>query len=68
MKLIFIGIIFTTVIFTKTENIKVYVCGESKIYHPTKDHSALGRCKHSIFEMTEKEAIKQGKKECKCKS
>ena len=45
----------------------VYVCGKSEVYHPTKSHSALDRCKSGITEMTEKEALNAGKRKCKCR-
>lgn len=52
--------VFTLLSFSSSSEIKtnvsakVYVCGKSEIYHPTKSHSALGRCKSGITEMTEK--------------
>ena len=46
----------------------VYVCGQSGIYHPSKYHSALGRCKHKIYTMTEAEAIRIGKRHCRCRN
>lgn len=65
--------IFTLLSFSSSSEIKintattVYVCGKSEVYHPTKSHSALDRCKSGISEMTEKEALNAGKRKCKCK-
>lgn len=51
-----------------TEQIKyVYVCGNSKIYHKSKKHSAFRKCKAKIIKMTLINAKKMKKKECKCK-
>jgi hypothetical protein len=50
-----------------TEN-TVYVCGKSKIYHRSKSHSALGRCKSGIKKMTESKAKNLGKRVCKCRN
>lgn len=65
--------VFALLSFSSSSEIKtnasttVYVCGKSEVYHPTKSHSALDRCKSGIKEMTEKEAINAGKRACKCK-
>ena len=66
--------VFTLLSFSSSSEIKtnatsttVYVCGKSDIYHPTKSHSALDRCKSGITEMTEKEALNDGKRKCKCR-
>lgn len=48
--------------------VTVYVCGESKIYHKSKSHSALDRCKTGITKMTESKAKGLGKRICKCKN
>jgi|JQIA01.1.fsa_nt_gb hypothetical protein len=55
---------------TKTEikSTTVYVCGKSKIYHKSKYHSALGRCKSGIKKMTESKAKNLKKRVCKCRS
>ncbi|RZS93986.1 hypothetical protein EV197_2568 [Aquimarina brevivitae] len=44
----------------------VYVCGASMIYHRSKSHSALGRCKSGIKKMTDTKAIDLGKRVCRC--
>lgn len=65
--------IFTLLSFSSSSEIKtntsttVYVCGKSEVYHSTKSHSALDRCKSGITEMTEKEALNAGKRKCKCR-
>ncbi len=72
-KLILIFSVFTLLSFSSSSEIKtnasttVYVCGKSEVYHPTKSHSALDRCKSGITEMTEKEALNAGKRKCKCR-
>ncbi|RZS90619.1 hypothetical protein [Aquimarina brevivitae] len=52
---------------TKIES-SVYVCGASKIYHRSKSHVALGRCKSGIKKMTETKAKDLGKRVCRCRS
>ncbi|MBD3725352.1 MAG: hypothetical protein IE891_11425 [Flavobacteriaceae bacterium] len=63
--------VFTLLSFSSSSEIKtsetVYVCGKSDVYHPTRSHSALDRCKSGITEMSEKEAINAGKRKCKCR-
>lgn len=65
--------VFTLLSFNSLSEIKkntsttVYVCGKSEVYHPTKSHSALDRCKSGITEMSEKEALNVGKRKCKCR-
>lgn len=63
--------------FGTTKNLKVdisnsettvYVCGKSKIYHKSKSHSALNRCKSGIKKITESKAKDLGKRVCKCKN
>ncbi|SFS30617.1 hypothetical protein [Lutibacter maritimus] len=61
-----ISIILSLGFITPIDN-TVYVCGKSEIYHNSKKHSALGRCKSGIKEMKESEAKKAGKRICKCK-
>lgn len=46
----------------------VYVCGKSKIYHNSKYHSALGRCKSGVTKMTVSKAKSLEKKACKCRN
>lgn len=71
--LLFLGLAFFTFGFTpemstETEPAKtVYVCGQSKIYHPTDTHGALKRCKSGITSMSEADAKDMGKRICKCK-
>ncbi len=45
----------------------VYVCGKSKIYHDSRTHGALDRCKSGITKMTESKAKSLGKRKCKCR-
>ncbi len=77
MKNNYLILLFTTFMFLsfieKEEIISkkettVFVCGKSKIYHKSKSHSALKRCKSGISEMTETKAKKYGKRACKCKN
>jgi len=70
MKKIFVLAVFFSLFSFSSENKEetiVYVCGKSEIYHPVKSHAALDRCKSGITEMTKKEAVNAGKRECKCK-
>lgn len=49
------------------EQIKyVYVCGNSRVYHNSKKHSAFRKCKAKINKMTLINAKKMKKRECKC--
>ena len=52
----------------KTTEQMVWVCGKSKIYHVSKDHGALKRCKSGIREITLTEALKLGLRMCKEKN
>ena len=45
---------------------KVYRCGKSMIYHPTKAHASFKRCKSGIYELTVEKAKKLGMRRCKC--
>jgi hypothetical protein len=45
----------------------VYVCGDSSIYHVSTGHSALDKCTHTLYNMSESKAIKEGKRICKCR-
>lgn len=71
--LILILSVFALLSFSSSSEIKtntattVYVCGKSDIYHPTKSHASFKRCKSTILEMTEKEAIASGRRKCKCR-
>lgn len=50
------------------ENItgKVYRCGNSGIYHPTKTHGFFKICKAKVYELTVEQARKLGMRHCKC--
>ena len=48
--------------------IMVWVCGKSKIYHTSKTHSSLERCKSEVKEISLTKAIELGLRECKCKN
>ncbi|BDD04402.1 hypothetical protein HNQ88_002975 [Aureibacter tunicatorum] len=46
----------------------VYICGTSKIFHNVLSHNALEfQCKSEIWTMKKSEAIKSGKRQCRCK-
>lgn len=45
----------------------VYVCGKSSIYHTSKSHTALGRCKSGIISMSDSKARQMGKRQCRCR-
>jgi hypothetical protein len=57
----------TAKIDTTTSDTTVYVCGKSKIYHNSRSHGALDKCKSGIFEITAAKAKGLGKRACKCK-
>lgn len=76
MKIILLSItlLFTTSFSNSYSNIEeenvistVYVCGKSNIYHNSKSHTALGRCKSGIKSMSVSEAKRMGKRICKCR-
>ena len=45
---------------------KVYRCGKSMIYHPTKEHGSFKICKSKVYELTVGQARKLGMRHCKC--
>lgn len=51
-----------------SNNIIVYRCGKSKIYHPTKKHASFKRCKSKVYELTIERAKELGMRHCKCSS
>ncbi len=62
-----LSIALVTSSFHAGEKAEVYVCGQSKIYHSSKTHMALKRCKSGITKITLSKAKSLGKRSCKCK-
>jgi hypothetical protein len=67
MKKIILLILLITSLTSFEINNVVYVCGDSKIYHPTKVHNSFNNCNQSVIEMSESAALNAGKRICKCK-
>lgn len=63
----------STIVKTSSEVLQddeviVYRCGKSKIYHPTTRHSSFKRCTSGITKLTVKKAKSLGMRHCKCRS
>ncbi|BDD04440.1 hypothetical protein [Aureibacter tunicatorum] len=47
---------------------KVFICGESKIFHNDSTHNALvSNCKSGVWTQKKSEALDDGKRLCRCR-